>query len=118
VDTGAPRGPPPHGHPQAAWATTSAIASRIRVYIASSLDGFIAGEHDDLCWLPQPEGEPAADSGFGALRTRAPCSRARRHFDGGDVIRQALDAGLLDELAVSVIPVGGGVVELVYRPRS
>lgn len=34
--------------------------SRVRVYIASSLDGFIAGEGDDLSWLPSepPEEEP------------------------------------------------------------
>jgi len=31
--------------------------SRIRVYLAMSLDGFIAGENDDLSWLPQPGSE-------------------------------------------------------------
>lgn len=30
---------------------------RVRVYIASSFDGFIAGPDDDLSWLPHSEGE-------------------------------------------------------------
>jgi len=30
---------------------------RVRVYLASSLDGFIAGPGDDLSWLPDSEGE-------------------------------------------------------------
>jgi dihydrofolate reductase len=30
-------------------------ASRVRVYIASSIDGFIAGPGDDLSWLPDDE---------------------------------------------------------------
>jgi dihydrofolate reductase len=33
--------------------------SRVRVYIASSFDGFIAGRDDDLSWLPHGEGETA-----------------------------------------------------------
>lgn len=40
------------------------MAGRIRVYSACSLDGFLAGEDDDLSWLPGPEdGEPAAGKG-------------------------------------------------------
>ena len=33
-----------------------AAASLIRVYIACSLDGFIAGPGDDLSWLPGAQG--------------------------------------------------------------
>jgi len=181
---------------------------RARVFIACSLDGFIAGEDDDLSWLPgtpgadQPEtDEPPSDYGFGAfmadvgallmgrntytvvegfdgewfygdrpvlvatsrpLTPKMPTVRAvsgtieellREAFaaadgkdvyvDGGIVIRQALERGLIDELVVSVIPVilgrgaplfagtpgrhflelvdsqtfPGGMVQLTYRPR-
>ncbi|MCA9665435.1 MAG: dihydrofolate reductase [Myxococcales bacterium] len=139
---------------------------RLRVYIACSLDGFIAGPDGDLSWLPQPSGDEApgqeddfgyADfiSGVGALlmgRTTYDAVRAmgipwpyersvvvathrplddapagvsaaagdigalvetaaRRaggkdvYIDGGALIRQALDAGLVDEMCVTVIPV-------------
>lgn len=38
--------------------------SRVRVYIACSLDGFIAGPGDDLSWLEEGgEQEPAPDQG-------------------------------------------------------
>lgn len=136
-------------------------AGRARVFVASSLDGFIAGEGDDLSWLPQPE-PGGSDHGFGAFleevgsllmgrRTldvvsgfagawpygerpvlvathrplassvptvRGVCgpiaelvAQARDaaagldvYLDGGDLIRQALDAGLVDELTVTVVP--------------
>ena len=35
------------------------MAGRIRGYIACSLDGFIAGEGDDLSWLPQQHPPPS-----------------------------------------------------------
>ena len=39
---------------------------RVRVFIACSLDGFIAAPGDDLSWLPQPrEGE--GDFGYSAF---------------------------------------------------
>ena len=146
--------------------------SRTRVFIACSLDGFIAGESDDLSWLtgvnePVP-GEPRPDYGYDAffaevgallmgrntyrvvegfeawpyadrpvlvatrreLVPRAPTVRAVAgpitelvalakaaagerdvYIDGGDLIRQALDARLVDELVVSIIPtlLGRGV---------
>lgn len=132
----------------------------VRVLIACSLDGFIAGPGDDLSWLPQ--GETGEDHGYdahmsatGALligrgtydvaagfetwpygelpvlvaTTRpldpvAPTVRAVRgtprelvaaareaadgrgvYLDGGVLIRAALDAGLIDELTVTVVPV-------------
>ncbi|MBL9036887.1 MAG: dihydrofolate reductase [Archangium sp.] len=137
------------------------MAGRARVFIATSLDGFIAGENDDLSWLPPPV--PGDDFGFatflsqtGALLmgrrtydvaagfpgewaygerpvlvpTRRPLTpkvpsvravsgpitelvaQAKEaangldvYLDGGDVIRQAHDAGLVDELTVTVVPV-------------
>ena len=162
------------------------MAGRVRVFIACSLDGFIAGEDDDLSWLPgvggdgQPEGAGAADEvagddagagdasapddhGFGAFfaqvgallmgrrtydvvagfdrwfyddtpvlvatsrplgepaaptvravsgtpqellaQARGVAGEANVYVDGGALIRQFLDAGLIDEITVSIIPV-------------
>lgn len=139
------------------------MAGRIRVFIACSLDGFIAGPNDDLSWLPPPSDDPADDHGYtpfmaevGALlmgrrtfdvvrgfggawpygerpvlvATRRPLGEAPAvvraveggidalldaalaaaggkdvYVDGGDVIRQALDAGRIDEMVVTVVPV-------------
>ncbi|PRQ03823.1 dihydrofolate reductase family protein [Enhygromyxa salina] len=139
------------------------MAGRVRVFIATSLDGFIAGPNDDLSWLPQPTGDPPPDYGYkafiaevGALlmgrntydvvagfsgpwlygelpmlvatgrpltpvhpsvravsgaigplieQARATAGEADVYLDGGNLIRQALDAGLVDELIVSVVPV-------------
>jgi len=173
------------------------MAARIRVFIASSLDGFIAGPDDELDWLSAPAGTEDTFTPFmaetGALlmgrrtydvvegfdgawpygdtpvlvATRRPLSPAQPsvravtgtieelveqaraaagdkdvYLDGGALIRSALDADLVDELTVTVIPmilgagiplfagaarrhplalvsqraIGGGLVELIYRP--
>jgi dihydrofolate reductase len=175
------------------------MAGAVRVFIATSLDGFIAGPDDDLSWLPPPR--PDEDYGYGAFMsdtaailmgratyrvaaafdawpfgevpvfvatTRplddavAPTVHAIRgsaaellalvrervdgnvYLDGGSLIRQFLDAGLVDELTVTLIPVllgsgsplfagtrrrlrlglvssrvcDGGIVQLVYRPAA
>lgn len=173
---------------------------RVRVFIASSLDGFIAGEGDDLSWLPAAD-PGGSDHGYGAfmaqvgallmgrrtfdvvagfegpwpygakpvlvatqrpLTTAEPAVRAVAgpiaslvqqaklaagegdvYLDGGDLIRQALDAGLIDELVVTLIPqllgrghalfagvqqrhrlelvasetLAGGLLQLTLRPR-
>lgn len=174
--------------------------SRVRVFIASSLDGFIAGVNDELDWLPQ-HGAGAEDtftpfmteigallmgrrtydvvSGFDGpwpyeqtpvlvatqrvLKPKVPSVRAiagsievliaqaKRaaagrdvYIDGGALIRSALDARLIDELVVTLIPIvlgkgmplfagvnerhplslqssrpiGADMVQLVYRPRA
>ena len=131
----------------------------VSVFIACSLDGFIAGPDDDLSWLPTDDGEDygfddflakvgaivmgrntyRVVEGFGGdwpygdvpvlvattrpLEPIRPTVRAIRgkahellqqarevtgkgiYVDGGDVIRQFLDAGLIDELTVTVVPV-------------
>lgn len=143
--------------------------SRLRVFIASSLDGFIAGENDDLSWLTGPSSETAgaspSDYGYdtfiaecgallmgrntyrvveafsgwpyGELPVLVATSRpltpkvdtvravsgtieelvaeAKRvagdkdvYLDGGVMIRQALDADLVDELIVSILPIAIG----------
>jgi len=168
----------------------------VRVFIACSLDGFIAGPDDDLSWLPHSQVD---DHGFGAflggisallmgrstyrvvesfggewpfggrpvfvattrpLEPAAPTVRAVSgtpaellaavrevtggdvYLDGGNLIRQFLDDGLVDQLIVTIVPVvlgdgaplfagarkrrrlelvgvresSGGLVQLEYRP--
>ncbi len=149
--------------------------SRVRVYIACSIDGFIAGADGDLSWLdgsgpveevqtasPPPQPEPGALSyadftknvgamlmgratydaviGFGIdwpykipvlVATTRPIENPPSdsitavsgsieqmiaqaietangkevYLDGGNLIRQALDAGLVGELVVTMVPV-------------
>ena len=173
--------------------------NRTRVFLASSLDGFIAGPHDEIDWLEGTGGEVEDTFGpffaeIGALlmgrrtfdvlcgfedwpygdtpllvATHRPLhavrstvrplggsivelvEEARRvagdrdvYIDGGRLVRSALDAGLVDEITVTMIPIvlgaglplfagvarrhplelgsareiGGGLVQLVYRPRG
>ncbi len=173
------------------------MAGRIRVFIACSLDGLIAGPDDDLSWLPPPSeddhGFAAFFSEVGALlmgrrtyevlegfegpwpyeerpvlvATHRPLqpskptirpaagtierlvAQAREvakdrdiYVDGGDLIRQALDADLVDEITLTVVPVvlgqgtplfagaqrrafevdsvrpSSGLVQIVLTPRS
>ena len=146
--------------------------SKVLVYVASSLDGFIAGPGDDLSWLPEDEEIDIADSdpealqyeefiaGVGALlmgRTTydvvrgfgvdwpygdrpvlvatsrplddgapetvravtgeigALVAEAKEaaggldvYLDGGTLIGQAADAGLIDELTITIAPVALG----------
>jgi dihydrofolate reductase len=44
------------------------MAGSVRVFIACSLDGFIAGPDDDLSWLPAPEGS-GEDYGYTSFIT-------------------------------------------------
>lgn len=138
------------------------MLGRTRVFIATSLDGFIAGPGDDLSWLPQPSGDPPADFGYAAfmadvgavlmgrttyevvlgfggawpfavpvlvassrpltsppasvrgisgdiaaLLEQAHAAAGGRdvYLDGGTLIRQASDAGLIDELTLTLVPV-------------
>jgi dihydrofolate reductase len=149
------------------------MSARVRVYIACSLDGFIAGPDDDLSWLPQEANiEAQSDSGavgfdeflsdVGALlmgrRTYDVVTRLTEtlpygerpilvatnreieeplpwvqevqgsisemieealkaangkdvYLDGGNLIRQGLEAGRVDELIITMVPrlLGQGV---------
>jgi dihydrofolate reductase len=136
---------------------------RVRVFIACSLDGFIAADDNDLSWLPVP-GEGDDDAGYAAFmadigavlvgrttfdvvaamglpespwgdrpalvlshrplpQTAWPTARlvaghivdvvatAKKaagdkdvYVDGGAVIREVLDEGLLDEVTVTIVP--------------
>lgn len=138
------------------------MSGRVRVFIACSLDGFIAGANDDLSFLPPPD--PAgSDAGYGAFMkgvgcilmgrktyevvagfpgewpygdtpvlvathralapkvetvraidgdARALVAQARSaaqgkdiYLDGGSLIRAALDAHLIDDMTVTLIPI-------------
>ena len=143
-------------------------SSRVRVYIACSFDGFIAGPDDDISWLHPEDAapdasaeptdalefepfmaqvgamlmgrrtydvvaamgqwfygdvpvlvpthrdlEPAADTvravsgDIQALIEEAKTAAGDKdvYLDGGDLIRQALDAGLVDELVITFVPI-------------
>ena len=145
--------------------------ARVRVYMACSLDGFIAGPDHDISWLHQDHSAPgdlAKDpaalefdefmSQVGAMlmgrstyevvapmaaegpwiygelpilvATRRPLSPVAKtisatqgpieelidqakalagdkdvYLDGGDVVRQAIDANLVDELTITFVPI-------------
>lgn len=144
---------------------------KVRVYLACSLDGYIAGPDNDLSWLAPPDPPPTGPTealefgdfmaqvgvmlmgrtthdvvaGFGdwpygetpvLVATRRPLAPAAEtvqavhgdidaliaqakdlaggkdlYLDGGALVRQALDAGLVDELVLTWVPIvlGGGV---------
>lgn len=148
------------------------VSPRVRVYIATSLDGFIAGPGDDLSWLTGPgaanpggASDPEAltfESFFSdvgavlmgrgtfdvvsgmewwgyadrpvlvathrelgvdvrdtvqavsgsvyrivALAKEAACGKDV-YIDGGDLIRQAADADLLDDITITIAPIALG----------
>ena len=153
------------------------MAGGVRVFVACSLDGFIAGPDDDLSWLPGPD-PGGEDYGYGSflaettailmgrrtyevaagfdgwpygetpvfVATSRPLDpivptvtgiagtapellasvRTRTdgaiYLDGGALIRSFLDAGLVDELTVTVVGVilGRGVPLFAgtQRPRK
>lgn len=111
------------------------MKNRVRVFIAASVDGFIAGVNDDLSWLPGPESgeEEALPSsgcdpeaiefgeffeGIGALLMGRRTYDVVRGFDGpwpyGDTPvlvakRRPLDA----DRPKTVTAVGGPIVDVI-----
>lgn len=180
------------------WRSAAAYGdavTRCRVFIASSLDGFIAGPDDELDWLdfpdiedtftpffaevgamlmgrrtydvvtgfddwhygdtpvlvatrrPIPDTHPSVSAVTGSIAEMVAAASLVAgdrdvYLDGGEIVRQALDGGLVDEMTVTMIPVvlgagrplfagvgnrhelelvshreiGSGLVQLVYRP--
>jgi dihydrofolate reductase len=103
------------------------------VYIASSLDGFIAGEDDDLSWLPTDvdpsPSEPGAlgyeqfMEGVGALLMGRRTYDVVRGFDvewpyGERPVLVATRRPLDDDPPSTVTPVSGTIAELVGRARE
>ena len=110
---------------------------RVRVYLACSLDGFIAGPGDDLGWLDEPDGarpvlvathrplEPvvpqvrAVAGDIGAL-----LAEARRVAAGGDVYLDGggpLFAGVAQRRRLALVAhhrYGRDMVQLVLRPLA
>jgi dihydrofolate reductase len=148
------------------------VPGRVRVYIATSVDGYIAGPDDDLSWLMGPDApNPGGETDPGALTYdafiadvgallmgRGTCDVVERlggwghygdrpvlvathrelvgvpstvrsvsgpieelvaaaleaaggadvYIDGGDVIRQAAEADLIDDLTITVAPIALG----------
>ncbi len=100
----------------------------IRVYIATSLDGFIAADNDDLGWLDDlPPTEEGEDYGYAALmRVTDALLMGRRTFDViGEFRPWPYDkpvfvasstmtaADIPDDLATRVIPIAGTPGEMV-----
>lgn len=144
------------------------MAGAVRVFMATSLDGFIEGPDGDLSWLPEPEPgddprEPPPDYGYHAFiaqigamlmgrnsydfvagydgpwpygempmlvathrelepaqpsvravsgtiaelvaEARAAAGDRDVYVDGGDLVRQALDAGFVESIVLTVVPV-------------
>jgi len=173
------------------------MAGRARVFIATSVDGFIAGPNDEIDWLtadgaedtftpffadvgallmgratyevaagfegewpygdkpvlvathrelePKVSSVRAVQGGPEELLAQAKEAAGGRdvYVDGGKLIRSCLDAGLIDEITISIIPIilgagiplfagteqrhavelvgarpiGGNLLEMTYRPK-
>jgi dihydrofolate reductase len=113
---------------------------RVRVYIAMSVDGFIAGPDDDLSWLPDadPDDDPAppgteADSdgleyeefigGVGALLMGRRTYDVVRGFDvpwpyGERPVLVATNRPLDSDPPATVRPVEGSIVEMVEAAKE
>lgn len=96
--------------------------SKLRVFIASSLDGFIAGPNDELDWLPATDSDVEDTftpfmAGIGALLMGRRTYEVARGFDGpwpyGDTPVLVVTKQLLSGAPSSVTTVAGDLATLV-----
>lgn len=107
--------------------------TRIRVFVGSSLDGFIAGPDDDLSWLPDPDPDDRPDPGaltyealmedVGALLMGRRTYDVVRGFDvpwpyGDRPVLVATNRPLDPGAPPGVRPVAGTIGELVAEARA
>lgn len=83
----------------------------VAVFIAHSVDGYIATDDDSLDWLTAAAAE-GEDYGFDAFLADVDVVAMGRstyefiqNVDGGTLISQFLDAGLVDEMTLTTVPV-------------
>ena len=55
------------------------MAGAVGVFVATSLDGFVAGPDDELSWLPPPR--PNEDYGYGAFMAATAAILMGRSFE-------------------------------------
>ena len=109
---------------------------KVRVYIASSIDGFIAGPDDDLSWLPaddQIAGATDTDpdalqyddfiAGVGALLMGRGTYDVVRGFGGpwpygGRTVLVATNRALDEDPPATVRAVQGSIVELIEQAKN
>ncbi len=99
----------------AGWAAVTLT----QYYTATTLDGFIADPDDLLDWLFTRKREDDGPLNYGSFiaGVGAMAMGSTTFVGGGDLAGQFADAGLLDEVIVSIAPVtlGGGAPLLPRR---
>jgi dihydrofolate reductase len=105
------------------------VRDRVRVFIACSLDGFIAGPDDDLSWLPQLESDPSGeDYGYSAfIEGTAAILMGRRSYDVaaafdrwpyGDMPVFVATSRPLEPVTTTVTALTGTARELLAKVRT
>lgn len=103
--------------------------ARIRVYIATSMDGFIAGPEDDLSWLPTAhieETDAVTFEGFltdvGVLLMGRRTYDVVRGFEGdwpyGELPVLVATSRTLDDAPATVTPVGGTITSILAEAKQ
>jgi dihydrofolate reductase len=101
------------------------VTGKVRVFIATSLDGFIAGPGDDLSWLPEGGGEDHGYNEFIAATAAILIGRTTYDvvlgFDGwpyGETPVFVATSRPLDPVVPSVRAVGGEPAQILAAVRA